>query len=149
MIKKYTTIIKTELHRQFTYRASIIGYAGGSFIELFAQFFIWTVIFKNATEVRGYTYEEMVSYIVIGWIFLFLTTNYAFEKNIARDIHLGTLANFITKPIGYLRYVIFVAMGRVMIAFSLVLVEGILYVALFHKLIIFNYNVGDLLIFPR
>ncbi len=137
MLKKYFTIIKTEIDRQFTYRISILGFVAGNFLELFAPVIVWTAVFENVSQVRGYTYEEMISYIVVGWIFMFITTNYEFEKHLAREIQLGTLSGFIVKPISYLKYTVAVSSGRVVIAFLIVLAQSAAYVLVFHEHIIF------------
>ena len=123
-MKKYWHIVTNEIQHQFTYRVNIAAYAIGNIAELVALAAIWTVIFKNIDSVYGYTANDMISYVVFAWFFSFLTTTYAFERTIARDIHEGTLSNLLVKPQSYIRYVMTVATGRILIAFLIVLVQG-------------------------
>ena len=97
--KKYWIIINNELQRQFTKRVDIASYAFGNISDLLALIIIWSAVFKNTDMIKGYTSGEMISYVVFSWFFAFLTSNYAFEQNVARDIQLGTLSNFLVKPI--------------------------------------------------
>jgi ABC-2 type transport system permease protein len=145
-MKKYWTIIKIELSRQFTYRTNILAFIIGNFFELSSQLIIWTAIYKTLDMVKGYTYEEMMTYVIVGWVFMSITTNYGFEKIIARDIHEGTLSNFITKPMSYLRYIIAKASGRVLIALSVVFIESLVAVLIFSKFIVVNISFTGFLV---
>lgn len=119
-MKKYLLILKNEFQRHLAYRANIASYSLGHIFEVASQVVVWTVIFQNADIIKGYTYDEMITYVVIGWFILFATSNYGFEEKIAKDIHQGTLSNFITKPISYLRYMASVSIGRIVFAFIVV-----------------------------
>ncbi len=139
-------IIKNEVGRQLTYRTSIISFVIGNMFELFAQLIIWTAIFKTLETVKGYTYHEMMTYVIVGWIFMFITTNYNLESVIAEDIHKGTLSNFVTKPLSYIRYIIAKASGRVTIALIVVCFQVLLVILLFHSYLVFNVTFSGLLI---
>jgi ABC-2 type transport system permease protein len=115
-MRKYFQIIKTEFQRQLTYRAEFIGYRLSHVVEIAAQLVVWTVIFRQVEVVRGYSYEEMATYVVVGWIFLMLTATYGLESHVARDIHRGQLSNFILKPLSYIRYTAVLSLGRSSIA---------------------------------
>ncbi|TSD01116.1 MAG: hypothetical protein Athens071425_482 [Parcubacteria group bacterium Athens0714_25] len=144
--QKYLTVIRIELQRQFTYRYDIAMFVPGNLFELFFSFLLWTVIFQTADVVRGYTYQDMVSYIVIGWICMFITNNYGFEENVSRDIRLGHLTNYLLRPVSYLKYVSTVAVGRVIIAFGFVILQSVLYVSIFGSRMIIDLNLQKILI---
>jgi len=136
-MKKYLLILKNEFQRHLAYRANIASYSLGHIFEVAAQVVVWTVIFQNAQIIKGYTYDEMITYVVVGWFILFATSNYGFEEKIAKDIHQGTLSNFITKPISYLRYMASISIGRIIFAFTVVTgIELTLFVLLRDHLII-------------
>ncbi|MDD5489938.1 MAG: ABC-2 family transporter protein [Candidatus Moranbacteria bacterium] len=139
-MKKYFRILSNEIQRQFSYRASIASYALGNIGELLALAIIWTIVYKNIDSVGGYGANEMVSYIVFAWFFSFLTTTYAFERLVARDIHRGTLTNMLVKPQSYIRYLMTVATGRVVIAFLIVLVQGLVVYLFFRDRLIFEVD---------
>lgn len=145
-MKKYSIIIKNEIQRQFTYRASIAAYAFGNIAELVALTVIWTIVYRNIDTIKGYTAHEMISYVVFAWFFSFLTTTYAFEANVARDIHTGTLSNLLVKPQSYIRYMIAVGTGRITIAFLIVLVQGAIVFSFFRNTLIFSLDLPTILL---
>ncbi|MCK5062004.1 ABC-2 family transporter protein [Candidatus Parcubacteria bacterium] len=145
-MKKYWTIIKTEFQRQFTYRVNILAYVVGNFIGLFSQVIVWYIAYQYVDNIRGYSYQEMMSYVIIGWFFLFLTTNYGFETIIARDVHTGAMSNFLTKPMSYLRYVITKSIGRVIVAFMVVILQGMAYIVLFKQFLVFSLSMEQAIV---
>lgn len=139
-MKKYSIIIRNEIQKQFTYRASIAAYAFGNIAELVALTVIWTIVYRNIDVINGYTAHEMISYVVFAWFFSFLTTTYSFEQNVARDIHQGTLSNLLVKPQSYIRYMIAVGTGRITIAFLIVLVQGAIVFSFFRNSLVFSLD---------
>lgn len=111
-MKKYLTVIKTEWQRQFTYRTNQFTYRIGNIFEILVQILIWTAIFQKTTTIGGYNYREMITYIIIGWLISFLMANFQFEEIISSHIQKGELSNFISKPINYINYLIFLSIGR-------------------------------------
>lgn len=143
---KYLSIAKSKLQEQLAYRYDIAMYIPGNFFELFFSFLLWTVIFQTADVVRGYDYHEMVTYIIVGWIFMFITANYNFEELVSKDIRLGRLTNYLIKPVSYLKYKIMIAIGRVVIALGLIILQSILYIALFGENMIIDLSGQKILI---
>jgi ABC-2 type transport system permease protein len=137
-MKKYLLIISNEIQRQFTFRASILSYVGGNFIELFISIVLWTAIYKSRPFVQGFSRPEMISYVVVGWYFMMLSTNYWFEEIIAWHIREGRLAGFLTKPQSYLRYIFALSLGRITIALAVSILQGIAYILLFRGKMVFS-----------
>ncbi|KKR21432.1 MAG: hypothetical protein UT48_C0008G0009 [Parcubacteria group bacterium GW2011_GWE2_39_37] len=145
-MKKYWKIITNEFQRHLAYRANIVSYSFGHLFEIISQIVIWTVIFQGTSMIKGYTYPEMMTYVIIGWFILFATSNYGFEERIAKDIHQGTLSNMIVKPMSYVRYIIAVSMGRVVIALITVAVIETVLIFLLRNKIIINLDPATLLL---
>jgi ABC-2 type transport system permease protein len=146
-MRKYWIVAKNEFLKHFlVYRYFIISYAGGNFIELFSQIVVWTAIFKNVSTVSGYDYRGMISYVVVGWIFRLLTTNYEYELMISKDIKLGRLSNFIVKPVDYLRYIFADSIGRLSLAFVVVIVQAIIGILIFHESLFINISLFSFII---
>lgn len=145
-MRKYWLIAKNELQRQFTHRANIIAYGFGNIAELLILVVIWTAVFKNVDMIRGYTQVEMISYVIFAWFFAYLTTNYSFEQNISQDIFLGTLSNFLVKPLSYVKYVITVGLGRIIIALLVVLFSGFLVMYFFQQGLLLTPKIENVLL---
>lgn len=135
-MKKYLSVVKTEWQRQLTYRATILSFRIGNIFELLIQLVIWSAIFRNVDTVKGYSYEEMITYILVGWLVLFLTSNFNLDNHVARQIHKGTLSNFLSKPISYIRYITYLSFGRVSLALLSGVIVQSLFIILFQKSIV-------------
>lgn len=137
-MKKFLTIIKNEFQRHLAYRANIATYSFGHVFEVTAQIIVWTIIYQKAEMIKGYTYPEMLTYVIVGWFILFATSSYGFEDRIAKDIHQGVLSNLIIKPINYVKYMIAVSVGRVVFAVFVVTCIEIFLIIILHDKIIIN-----------
>lgn len=137
---KYVAVMKTEFQRQLTFRASFLGFRIGNFLEIFMQIIVWSIIFQKTSSVSGYTYPEMMTYVVFGWTFSFLTSHYGFEDNIARQIQMGELSNFIIKPINYVNYIIALSFGRVTVATGTAFIMNIVIIIFFSGKFAISYN---------
>jgi len=146
MIKKYWIIASNEVQRQFTYRVNIVAFAFGNIAELVALTVIWSIVYRSIDTIQGYTANEMITYVVFAWFFSFLTTTYAFEQNIARDIHQGTLSALLVKPQSYTRYVATVATSRILIALGIVLIQASLVFLFFQDRLIFSLDLPKILL---
>ncbi|HBO17037.1 MAG: hypothetical protein UR69_C0002G0310 [Candidatus Moranbacteria bacterium GW2011_GWE2_35_2-] len=134
---KIKSIIKIEIQRQLSFRVDILFYRFSNIIDIGVQIIIWTIIFQTNEVVSGYTYSEMMTYIIIGWMMIYLTANYGLEYNISRDIQEGRLSNFLIKPIDYIKYIIIYTFGRNIIALgSGIFFATILIYIMFDKIII-------------
>lgn len=117
MFARYLSIIKIEWTRQLTYRLDFFGYRFANFLEICVQLIIWSALFQSADNIRGYTFKEMITYVVIGWLITFITHNYGYEEVVAREIKDGTLSNFLVKPFPYIKYISARVVGRSWMAF--------------------------------
>lgn len=137
-LQKYLSIINASWQRQLTFRLDFLGYRIGSIIEISVQLLVWSVIFSKVEIVNGYTYQQMLTYVLLGWLFYLATYNYNIESVVSEHIKKGELSNFLTKPISYLRYIVAYSLGRISIA----VISGIFLMFIF--MFIFRNN----LIFP-
>lgn len=123
-MKKYLTILKTEWQRQLTYRLNFFGFRVGNLFEILSQLVIWIALFQSFPVIEGYNLNQMVTYIIIGWLMTFFTMNYGFEMIISKHIVTGEISNFLLKPISYIRYIIVLSVGRISLAlFSSILLQ--------------------------
>jgi len=86
-------------------------------MEILVLIVVWTAVFKTNETVSGYTYKEMMTYVTVGWLMMFLTANYGLDYGVSRDIYEGKLSSFLLKPIDYIKYLMVFSLGRTSIAF--------------------------------
>ncbi len=146
--KKYLTVSKNEIQKSLEYRFDIFSYRVGNLFELIVQLIIWTTIFKNVASVRGYNYEEMISYIIIGSLITYLTANFGLESRVERDIFEGHINEFLIKPVSYIKYIFFTSLGRGSISLISAVIIQLIILLLYHNTIVFNLTLtGGIILF--
>ncbi|MFA5925680.1 MAG: ABC-2 family transporter protein [Parcubacteria group bacterium] len=137
-MKKYLAVLKIEWQRQMAYRVNQFTFRIGNAFEIFVQIVIWTAIFQNADVIKGYSYREMMTYILIGWLLSMLMNNYGFEEIISGHIEKGELSNFISKPIDYIKYLLTLSIARCSFTLVLAFLTNIVLLFLFRHYFIIS-----------
>ncbi|MDP1845395.1 MAG: ABC-2 family transporter protein [Candidatus Moranbacteria bacterium] len=140
-MKKYLAVIKTEWQRQMTYRINQFTFRIGNIFEILVQILIWTAIFQKTSNIGGYNYREMITYIIIGWLLSFLMANFGFEDIISNHIQKGELSNFLSKPIDYINYLIFLSIGRASFTIGVALLFNLLLLFFFRNSFIVSKDI--------
>ena len=101
--KKYSKAFILGIQGALEYRISFLLDIASSALPIVMQYFLWRTIFdsQGTDLVFGYSYHEIVIYIIFAnLISKFISSGY-FKYEIADDIKNGGLNKYITKPIGY------------------------------------------------
>lgn len=139
-MKKYLLTIKTEFQRQLTYRVDIYAYRVGNLLEIFALLAVWTIAYKNTTNVFGYSQAEMITYVLISWLFMSIIRSYGLSERIAEEIFEGKVSDFLIKPISYLRYIVIFSIGRASVSIIYAVLVQLLIILFFSEYIVFNLD---------
>lgn len=110
-MEKYLAIINTYWQRGIAYRFTIIAFRIGEVAEMLVLILMWTAIYKEQTLIRGFTMEEMITYVLIGNLFHIIVRNF-FSDFIASEINEGRLSMFLIKPMSYFRFAFSREIGR-------------------------------------
>jgi ABC-2 type transport system permease protein len=143
--KKYIAIIKATWQRALTYRTTVISYRIGEMLEIFFLILLWSAIYSNQDQLKGYNLREMLTYILFGALISVIVRNWMSDV-VARDIKDGTLSQFLVKPISYLRYMMFREIGRISLAFLMSVATQVAMIMAFADRFIFNTSPEYLLI---
>lgn len=111
-MKKYFAIINVYWQRSLAYRFTIISYKVGEFAEVLVLIFMWQAIFVGQETVRGYTLQEMLTYVLIGNIVRAIVRSYN-ASIVSRDIKNGSLSAHLVRPMSYFSYAMARELGRV------------------------------------
>ena len=106
MLKKYKPFLRTGAIDTMTYRFNILMWAAITVLEVACLVFLWLAVYRSSeggvdAEIHGFTYREMISYVVLTTIFSFVTFNNDTMWYIYTDIRKGTIGNYLIKPISY------------------------------------------------
>lgn len=122
MLKRYKPFFRAGAMDLLAYKASIFMWFIISILEILCVVFLWFAVYKNSSNgmnsvINGFTFKEMLSYLVMINIFNFV----AFDGNtlftINDEIKNGTIAMSFTKPISYRMRFIADNLGAVSVQF--------------------------------
>ena len=68
------------------------------FLNVTVYFFIWTAVFKNASNIGGYTLPQMLTYVSVGWIIRSFYWN-TIDQEMAYEVIEGKIAMDLIKPV--------------------------------------------------
>lgn len=105
-LRKYKPFVRASAIDMMAYRFNIITWAIVTVFEVACLIFLWLAVYQSSeggidSSINGFTYKEMIVYVVLTTIFGFITFNDDTLWFINRDIRQGTIGNFLIKPISY------------------------------------------------
>ena len=106
MLKKYKPFLRAGAIDTMAYRFNILIWAAITVCQVACLVFLWLAVYRSSVggidaEIHGFTYREMISYVVLTTIFGFVTFNNDTLWYINNDIRKGTIGNTLIKPISY------------------------------------------------
>ena len=106
MLKKYKPSLRAGAIDTMAYRFNILIWAVITVCQVACMVFLWLAVYRSSAggmdaEIHGFTYREMISYVVLTTVFGFVTYNNDTLWNINTDIRKGTIGNYLIKPISY------------------------------------------------
>lgn len=106
MLKRYKPFLRAGAIDTLAFRFHILMWAAITVLEVACLVFLWLAVYRSAeggidAEIHGFTYREMISYVVLTTIFNFVTFNNDTLWFINSDIQKGTVGNYLIKPISY------------------------------------------------
>ena len=106
MLKKYKPFLRAGAIDTMAYRFNILIWAAITVCEVACMVFLWLAVYRSSAggmdaEIHGFTYREMIAYVVLTTVFGFVTFNNDTLWNINTDIKKGTVGNYLIKPISY------------------------------------------------
>ena len=106
MLRKYKPFLRAGAIDTMTYRFNILIWAAITVCQVACMVFLWLAVYRSSeggmdAEIHGFTYREMIAYVVLTTIFGFVTFNNDTLWNINTDIKKGTIGNYLIKPISY------------------------------------------------
>ena len=106
MLRKYKPFFRAGAMEAMAYRFNILIWVIVTVFEVAVLVFLWLAVYSSSVDgidavINGFTYKEMIVYVVLTTIFGFVTFGSETLWNISQDIRQGTIGNFVIKPISY------------------------------------------------
>jgi ABC-2 type transport system permease protein len=111
-MRKYGKILRVSLQERFTYRADFLLGTFLRFLPMLTTILLWQAIYAGAAkssgkaQLSGFTYEEMIAYLLLVNITRMFSSMPNLAGGIARDIREGTLKKYLLQPIDMIWYLV-------------------------------------------
>lgn len=117
-LKTYMPFTKGVMQSFMAYRANFYVYVLGDLFQTVVLIYIWFAIYASSAEstIRGFTFKEMVSYVIISTLTSMLISNEV-HWDISHDVQSGNIAMHLIKPLNYQILKLFSALGSIVINF--------------------------------
>lgn len=108
----YLPFTKGILEESLSFGFEVCMWLLGETLFIFANYFLWKAIFNSSGEpiIKGFTFPQMVVYILISRLMYLLLTSQALEI-LLNEIIDGRIAMNLIKPIRYQSYLLFSTLG--------------------------------------
>lgn len=105
-LRQYLPFSSAGVKGVLAYKAQTFMWLFIAFIDIFFIIFLYQAIYRNSPEgmssiINGFTFYEMVLYMITSFVFSFVVNSSETSWNIFQDIKEGTIANTLTKPVSY------------------------------------------------
>ena len=106
MLKKYKPFLRASAMDLMAYKFNILIWVIVTIFEVACLVFLWLAVYSSSeggmdASINGFTYKEMIAYVVLTTVFGFVTFNNDTMWHINQDIIKGTIGNYVIKPISY------------------------------------------------
>lgn len=98
--KKYVSMAKVSMQNTLAYRFNYFISLTASFIFILSMFYLWKAIYAGRTELAGYSWEEMKTYLFITFLSTAMLSWYS-ETRISGKILDGSVAMDLLKPLDF------------------------------------------------
>ena len=144
-MRSYLAILRGAVMEGMAYRMGFFFILLGNLVYLCVAYFLWHSIYENTTTIHGLTFNDTFIYTALGGTVFVLLKTYA-DWQIAHEIEDGTISIYLTKPVDYEFYSLFVSLGAVITTMIVISVPTLLILILIFK-VTFVLGPG-LLFFP-
>ena len=105
-LRKYKPFVRASAIDMMAYRFNILIWVIVTVLEVACLIFLWFAVYQSSeggidSSINGFTFKEMITYVVLTTVFGFVTFNNDTLWFINKDIKEGTIGNYVIKPISY------------------------------------------------
>ena len=105
-VRKYINIYRVSLIERMAYRGDFLLGSVLRFLPLITTVLLWRAAYDGSTHktFQGYTFEEMIGYLLLVHISRMFSSMPGLAGGIARDIREGTLKKYLIQPLDLVGY---------------------------------------------
>jgi viologen exporter family transport system permease protein len=131
-LRSYLALLRGSFMVGMIYRYGFLFTILGNVIYLGVTYFLWRSIYHNADLIHGLTFDQTYLYVALGSAVFILLKTYA-DWLISNEIREGMIAVYLTKPLDYQLYALFISLGSALMNLAAITVPTILLLTLVFK----------------
>src|SRR6266849_8855136 len=105
-VRKYYRIFRAALIERMVYRADFFINTILRFLPMLSTILLWSAVYSEAEEIRGFSFHQMISYLLLVHISRMFSSMPGLANNIAHDIRDGSLKKYLVQPLDLLGYLV-------------------------------------------
>ncbi|QOS76719.1 ABC-2 family transporter protein [Paenibacillus sp. JNUCC31] len=129
----FVTFLKRSFLERYAYRFDFYTSIFGSFISLFVQLNVWSVLMENNSSNSQVSLDEMLTYVIITSLITALTASQVGEK-IAQKVDNGSIISDFIRPINIRNYLWAEDIGKNIFNFLLINIPNVIIILLFMRI---------------
>lgn len=133
--RTYWAILRGSMISGLVYRVGFLFTILGNIIYMCVAYFLWHSIYRHSQTLHGLTFDQAFIYVALGSTVFILLKTYA-EWSISREINDGKIAVYLTKPLDYQLYWLFLCLGSTLTNLIAITLPTILLMTLVFKVTI-------------
>jgi ABC-2 type transport system permease protein len=108
MLRKYFNIFRVSLIERMAYRGDFFLGSILRFLPMITTILLWNSIYDGSgkTELAGFSYREMIAYLLLVHISRMFSSMPGLATGIARDIRDGTIKKYLVQPLDMIGYLV-------------------------------------------
>lgn len=99
-LSKYLEYLRVSYQTFLAYRVRYYVGVLTYIVHVGVYFFLYQALFNNEGTIQGYSLQQMVTYIAVGWLAKSFYLNYV-DHELATEVRLGHLAMNLIKPVDF------------------------------------------------
>lgn len=105
-LTKYFNIFKVSLVERLAYRADFLLGTFLRLLPLVTTLLLWKAVYANKDEISGYTYRQVVAYLLLVHVSRMFSSMPGLASGIARDVRDGNLKRYLVQPLDLISYLL-------------------------------------------
>ncbi len=99
-LSKYAEYMRISFQKMLAYRVSYLIGVFTYVIHVAVYYFLYKALYMEDVTIKGYTLQEMLTYVSLGWICKSFYLNYI-DREITDDVQSGQVAMDLIKPVDF------------------------------------------------
>ena len=145
-MSKYLAVFQISWQQGLVYRLNFFLWRVRTVLQLLLAYFIWWTVFQSTESVFGYDQSSILTYILVAALIRAIVLS-SRATDLTNQINDGSVANFLVKPLGFIKYYLARDFADKLLNIVFVIAEITLIILLLKPKIIIQENLVILTLF--